>query len=361
MKNNLICILYLLVTGFFACSKKSATNFLTPPPGNPNIYATGFQDSQGVVILRYWKNGIPFTLPNHANLIDVSSLSTTGIAVSGDDVYVSGDDFNELTKHSAATYWKNETPFALGDPNYDTYATAIAVSGIDVYVSGYEYRYDLNTNTGNSSALYWKNGVPVILGDTISYSYAESIAVSGKDVYVAGIWSAGPNAPSIAVFWKNGTKTVLTDTTVTETAILMIGSGTDIYPAWAEYNNMGLVQYGNNGMAIPLQTVPGLSSAVTSMTVSGNDLYASGNNFNNGYIGGSDYNAVYWKNGNQTILTKSTANSYNITSSIAVSGSDVYVGGSENSMGGIGIIWKNGVPAVLPKSTQISSICLSNP
>ena len=164
-----------------------------------------------------------------------------------------------------------------------------------------------------------------------------------------------------AVLWKNGTKTALTDTTVTETAILMIGSGTDIYPAWAEYNNSGLMQFGNNGTAIPLQTVAGLSSAVTSMTRSGSDLYASGYNFNNSYIPGSDYNAVYWKNGTQTRLTKSTTNSYNIASSIAVSGSDVYVGGSENSMGGIGIIWKNGVPAVLPKSTQISSICLSNP
>ena len=162
MKNYLTCTLYLLVTGFFACSKKSATNFLTPPPGNPNIYATGFQDSQGVVILRYWKNGVPFALPDHASIIDVSSLFTTGIVVSGDDVYVSGDDFNESTKHSAATYWKNETPFALGDPSYDTYATSIAVSGNDVYVSGYEYRYDLNANTGNNYALYWKNGVPVI-------------------------------------------------------------------------------------------------------------------------------------------------------------------------------------------------------
>lgn len=359
MKNYLFFVSYLVVFGLFACSKKSASNFLSQPPGNLNIYATGFQDSEGVVVLRYWKNGAPFTLPNHANLSDVSSLSTTGIVVSGNNVYVSGDDFNESTKHSDATYWKNGTSIALGDSSADTYATAIAVSGNDVYVAGYKVGYNLNTISWFNYALYWKNGNPVILGDTMSTSFAESIAVSDNDVYVAGIWSTGPNAHNIAVLWKNGKMTPLTDTTVTEIAISMIVSGTDVFPACAEYNNIGLVQYWTNQMAVPLQTDPGKITGVTSVTISGNYIYASGYNCINCYNNGPVYDAVYWKNGNQIMLTKSTNISYNIASSIAVSGSDVYVGGSESSSGGI--IWKNGVPAVVPKSTKISSICLSNP
>ena len=62
------------------------------------------------------------------------------------------------------------------------------------------------------------------------------------------------------------------------------------------------------------------------MTISGNDIYASGYNCINCYNIDLVYNAVYWKNGKQIMLTKSTKISYNIASSIAVSGSDVYVG-----------------------------------
>jgi hypothetical protein len=58
-------------------------------------------------------------------------------------------------------------------------------------------------------------------------------------------------------------------------------------------------------------------------------------------------NAVYWKNGVETVLPHSAANSF--ASSIYVSGNDVYVAGYEYDTGQAkyAVYWKNGVEVKL--------------
>jgi hypothetical protein len=180
-------ILFLLCTTvLFSCSKNS-TGPLLHLPGTPNIYVAGMQDSLVITILRYWKNGTPVTLQTKAGFTDPSSLAATGIVVTGGDVYVSGNDFNQLTHHSVTTYWKNGNSVTVGDGSIDTHANAIAVSGNDVYLAGYETGYNFQTDTNYTHAVYWKNGERVMLGDTTTFSEAKSIAVSGNDIYVAGV------------------------------------------------------------------------------------------------------------------------------------------------------------------------------
>lgn len=158
----------------------------------------------------YWKNGVPTLLVN--GLLDSSGSAysfagyptTTGIAVSGSDVYVSG---YELTSgdNVIAIYWKNGVATYLSTSPAGSSANGIAVSGSDVYVAGYQ-----NIND-TSRAMLWKNGAPLILPYGGSAA-ANAVFVSGTDVYVAGYgWHIG--GVYVSVYWKNGVLTSLTNGT----------------------------------------------------------------------------------------------------------------------------------------------------
>ncbi len=91
----------------------------------------------------YWKNGVKTTLVNRHG---VDYAAATSIAISGNDVYVSGTHF---TPDFQAVYWKNGSMQDL--PN-GLEANAIAIAGTDVYVLG----IDASGNT-----VLWKNSVVI--------------------------------------------------------------------------------------------------------------------------------------------------------------------------------------------------------
>lgn len=148
----------------------------------------------------YWKNGVSINLSK--GLIDSTSggsvtsyPSTTGIFVSGSDVYVSG-----TINGSQALYWKNGTPvFLAASGTSAAAAEAVFVSGGDVYAAGYV------DSAGASYAVYWKNGILNLL--SASPSSANSIDVMGDSVYVAG-WET-VNGLNYATIWANGQATQL--------------------------------------------------------------------------------------------------------------------------------------------------------
>lgn len=166
--------------------------------GGSNEYET--DSANTFQFARYWKNGVSTNLSN--GLIDSSAggtitsrPNTTGIFVSGSDVYVSG-----TLAGSQALYWKNGvpvflTPFGSGGAG----AEAIFVNGSDVYAAGYV------DSAGASYAVYWKNGVVTPLS---TYpSSANSIIVSQDSVYIAG--SDDINGTNHATLWTNGRATHL--------------------------------------------------------------------------------------------------------------------------------------------------------
>ena len=80
-----------------------------------------------------------------------------------------------------------------------------------------------------------------------------------------------------------------------------------------------------------------------------NSIFVSGNDVNAaGYDG---LNAVYWKNGNLTLLPRSEINSF--ANSIYVLGSDVYVAGYETDLQvSSAVYWKDGIEAKLTNGTE---------
>lgn len=213
----------------------------------------------------YWKNGQPTLLPDWADRVDyfgyfqmVGADYTTGIYVSGNDVYVAGGEeypINHGWPDHFTGFWKNGQFTDL--PNYvsDTVLTnmvsrpntgSIAMVGNNLYISGYQYEFGTAYPTG----IYWVNGKL----DSVSPSQGEiiySLQSVGSDIYMTS--THFQNGQWHAAYWKNG--------------------------------NLNLVDSSI------------YSTAAYSIFVSGNDIYVSGYKSINGFA-----DPVYWKNGVETHL-----------------------------------------------------------
>jgi len=209
------------------------------------------------------------------------------------------------------------------------------IDEVDIYTAGYEF------NGSVSVATYWKNGIATRLSDGTHASEARSIVVSGNNVYVAGVENNN------AVYWKNGTLVNLINNPATYYRLSWADgiavSGDDVYVAgtvngfFPGTNSLGLVaKYWKNGVPVNL-TSEYFGSQTSSITVSGNDIYLTGSAWEPypldsigvpcSRIRCQHYEeATYWKNGAPIYVTDGTITQAHATG-IAVSGTDIYVCG----------------------------------
>ncbi len=237
-----------------------------------------------------------------------------------------------------ARLWRNGQGQDLSDGARGALATGVAVSGQDVYVSG-------GVDGGTFDvATYWRNGLPVALSDGTSQAFGEAIAVSGEDIYVAGYRS--PGGPSIATVWKNGESTALTDGTSNASALAVAVSGGDVYVAGFEIGVTEaapraaptyIAKVWRNGVATALSD--GVEPAVaSSVVVAGRDVYVAGRVEKDGVVV-----ATVWRNGTQLPLTDGTYGA--VATGVAVDGGEVLVSGVENDgVVDVAKVWRDGVP-----------------
>jgi hypothetical protein len=207
--------------------------------------------------------------------------------VSG-DVFVGGEIW--LDGVAIATLWKNGEAQRLSSSNLMSANTSIFVSGVDVYAV-----YSQTHDDGERYATLWKNGVPVTLGN--KDSECTSIFVSDGGFYVGG--GEPVNRTFVATIW----------------------------------NNNGTQRFSDIG------------SFIRSVFVSGDDVYAVGN---------EDF-ATLWKNGARQRLSDEIA----YPNSVFVSGGDVYCVGMKADVYGYGfpVMWKNG--AELPLDANYTGMAYS--
>jgi hypothetical protein len=140
---------------------------------------------------KVWKNGIRFSLPAGEGI-------ASGLSV-GNDVYLAGSLNNQ------AAYWKNGNPVTLPyQSGVSTTASSIAVSGNDIYLSG----LGLDAS-GNIFTIFWKNNTPTLM----LQSTIVSVVASSGNYFIAG------KSANASGYWYNNTFVSLGSSNVTVTSI----------------------------------------------------------------------------------------------------------------------------------------------
>jgi hypothetical protein len=232
----------------------------------------------------YWKNGVGITLPDTLG----NRPSVNSLIISAGDIYLTGTSLEYPNLNYGVVYWKNDGYgihlVPLGITIHHSSGESIAVSNQDVYISG-----DLDYG-----AAYWLNGHAVRLPIDSEYYYntsiAKSICISNGNVYIAGSEGLGgsgsPEYFSKAVYWLNDKLVRLTqDTGSVANAITVVGN--DVYVAGAVFGSdyQPRAAYWKNGT---LFTLDSNFSYANSIAVHGTDVYVAGTV--------SNQNARYWKN-----------------------------------------------------------------
>ena len=246
-----------------------------------NVYMAGPSNASGV----YWKNGVPVSVAN-ASEIDY-------LALSGTDVYGAGFD-----NSGNIAYWdgnnevnlENTLPAGIG---YSMGLTGIAVSGNDAYVTGSLLFIQMPGDTSyyGNSAVYWKNSNIYYLNNHgfggVYYPSTSGLALSGKDVYVAGNIDIDADTMAWCGYWKDSVKISLAnrsgDNYASANAVAV--SGNDVYVVGTMLSTGFSAVYWKNGNMVTLPS----GAAAVAIAISGSDVYILGSD--------NEGNTVVWKNG----------------------------------------------------------------
>ncbi len=313
----------LLASFSLSCTKETADPAVII---DPNIIAAGSYNDLPML----WKDGAATVLPHGSFL-----TSCTSMCVSGDNIYISGNDYDAANMHTFGRIWKNGVSILLSPQNY--YQT-IVVSGIDSYIGG---------TAQNGKAEIWKNGIPMGISNGIYGGTVNSICISGSDVYACGLKFTSLPGPtgitSAAATWKNGALTSLTNGNTYEGAqSIAVSSAGDVYVAG--YQSDGNATKGHTWKNGTMNTTID-NAMLNAIFVSGTNVYAGG-------VKG--FSAIVVENGTLKYLSDVNNTSSSVyVHHVYVKGTDVYAGGSSSSASlSRPTIWKNGSPVYLtPKDT----------
>ena len=260
-----------------------------------DVYVVGYvAAANNTNIATYWKNGEQVNLTN--NSVTSAALA---IAIHGNDVYIAG------LIGTDAVYWKNGQPVTLPLlPGMSRgSSTGIAIQGSDIYVSGSQM------GGAAHSTVYWKNNVATRLPTDIESYAAKNIVFQGGQLYipVTNIFSSAEN--TVANYWKNNVPVSLADGTIKINAIAIAVSGSDVYLACSTPQGQGYFK--NNKLTLLPSGHMSETIQINDITVIDKDVYVSGQTISR-KMGG----ATYWKNNVPVYLSPNVKSSF--TSAILV-------------------------------------------
>ena len=240
----------------------------------------------------------PFTDANWISMGALPGADNTVWAVVADDwgnVYIAGDFIvvGETRTGNIAKWNGSSWSWLSGAPNGRV--RALAVSGSDLYAAG-----DF-TLAGSSHIAKWNGTNWSALGSGVD-SVVTALAVSGNDAYAGGVFTKAGGIPANRIAKWNGSNWSA------------LGSGIS-----------GSLGYG-------FQVPP---SRVSALVMSGSDLYVGGVFTNAG--GSPAANIAKWDGNNWSALGPGISGPFygdNHISALAVSGGEIYAGGSFSMAGG---------------------------
>ncbi|HNX95365.1 MAG TPA: hypothetical protein PKL14_09405 [Holophaga sp.] len=225
-----------------------------------DVYVVGNQFGNNPNAALYWKNGtpVPLSASGRANAIAVSS---TG------DVYVVGDDA------TGAKLWKNGIGTKLNvtsmTPLKSAIATGIALVGQDVYVSGAVTK---EGSMDNAQAIYWKNGQDTLLG-TANLSCASCIITVGSEIRMGGFtYQTGASSVDIVTWRPDGSEQKLFSTpSISIVKGLWVQGGKTLAAG-----TIGSDGNTCNGFFWDGSTQSDIGASISGVAVSGSDIYLTG-------------------------------------------------------------------------------------
>ncbi len=298
------------------------------------------------------------------------------IAISGDDVYIGGEYLSNvagIAEADGVARWDGNDWSALGSNGAGDgaipggYVYALLVSGTDLYVGGY-YMYDvagipeadlIARWDGNEWSALGSNGAGngALGGDY--YARVNTMAMSGGDVIVGGLFrdTAGiPEADHVAR-WNGSSWSALGsngagDGALNQVVQSLAVSGADVYVAGgftnvagvpeadgvARWNGSNWSALGSNGAG---NGAIACSYCALAVAVSGSDVYVGGQLTNVAGIPEAD-GVARWDGSSWSALGSNGAGDgamtcYYCVRSIVVSGGDVYLGGDLYNVAGNGL------------------------
>ena len=239
------------------------------------------------------------------------------------------------TTYYVRAYATNSNGTAYGN---EVVFTTTSSSPQDIYVAGYE------SNGTHTIAKYWKNGVAVNLTSGANDAEAYSVFIDGNDIYVAGWEMQGTTR--VAKYWKNGTAVNVTNGTFDAMATQIVVYNNDVYVSGYEggASSSKQAKYWKNGTVVNLAANATEFSLATSIAVTGTDVYVTVNIYN------PSPHATIFKNGVLTDLSAGFTTS--AANAVLLNGADVYVAGMHSST--VAKYWKNGVATILPSTAALS-------
>jgi len=322
-----------------------------------DVYVGGFFLSAGGVSganrIARW-DGAQWHAVGGPNAIDGFSPSVKAIAISGTDVYVGGDFTNAggVPGANRIARWNGTSWNRVGEPNaisgLFSMVNTIAISGTNVYVGG-EFTNAGGVPGANHIARWDGTNWNVVGGANAIKGDVRTIFVSGNDVYVGGFFTnaGGNNANDYITRWTGSSFVPLGSVTtgpLNGIVYTVAVSGTDVYVGGA-FTNAGNVP-GADHIArwdgARWHAVGGANAIsggfpatlVQTIAISGTDVYVGGSFTNAGNVPGANYIAR-WNGTSWSGLLSGTFGISNTVRTIAISGTDVYVGGEFTNAGGV--------------------------
>jgi len=275
--------------------------------------------------------------------------TVTTIAISGTDVYVGGSFTNAggVPGANRIARWDGAQWHAVGGANAISgifpSVNTIAISSTDVYVGG------SFTNAGgvpgaNSIARWDGAQWHAVGGANAINASVNAIAISGTDVLVGGDFTdagGNPNADRIARWdgtnWNAlGTGIsgfgVVTTIAISGTEVFVGGNFTD---AGGNPNADDIARWDGTTWSGLLSGTVGINGPfVSTIAISGTEVFVGGDFTDAGGNPNADYIAR-WDGTTWSGLLSGTFGINSQVNTIAISGTDVYVGGSFTSAGGV--------------------------
>lgn len=343
----------LLCLFAFSCGKDEP-NDPGPVDNSPSI--TGFSPTSGPVGTAVTINGENFSATPANNTVKFGTATATVGSATTSSLQVTVPEGAQTAKISVTVGGETATSsndFTVANPDPTT--VTLGQETLDLQTLDTDQLVATVAGAGANETVVWNSdneaaaivdqegnvtatgaGTATITATVDNVTASCAITVN-PSIIVGGTVESDSDAIGVASYWINGTKIELNDGDSHEVSLDI--SGTDVYTTFVEYSVDAIYVrvMKNTSLHSSLGGVDNNYKTPYAIDVVDDDVYVCGFEYN-----GSFYDAKYWKNGDEIILSNGSSAA---STDIEVHGGSVFVSGYQEIDGQYeAFYWKDGAP-----------------